>query len=124
MLMLTKINVSRGQRCIFIGYPEEVKRYNLWESDDFIHKILINSDTVFNEEVMYIDISMPSDKSAKWMGPMGIQTEVEHDLHQPITTKEVQNIIYRHQLTRHRTGRKVKQPLRFSQGLKVIILNH
>ena len=40
----------KALKCIFIGYPKEVKGYNLWCLESSQKNIIISCDVVFNEE--------------------------------------------------------------------------
>ncbi|GJY19059.1 retrovirus-related pol polyprotein from transposon TNT 1-94 [Tanacetum coccineum] len=42
-------------KCIFLGYLDGVNGYRLWRLDDVKPKIIISSDVVFNESLMYKD---------------------------------------------------------------------
>ncbi|GJS83328.1 retrovirus-related pol polyprotein from transposon TNT 1-94 [Tanacetum coccineum] len=42
-------------KSIFLGYPDGVKGYRFWRLDDVKPKIIISSDVVFNESLMYKD---------------------------------------------------------------------
>ncbi|GJV80978.1 retrotransposon protein, putative, ty1-copia subclass [Tanacetum coccineum] len=58
---------------IFLGYPEGVKGYRLWRLDDVKPKIIISSDVVFNESLMYKD-------SLKGAGAADSRKEVEFEV--------------------------------------------
>ncbi|GJU48891.1 retrotransposon protein, putative, ty1-copia subclass [Tanacetum coccineum] len=45
----------RAIKCIILGYLDGVKGYRLWRLDDVKPKIIISSDVVFNENLMYKD---------------------------------------------------------------------
>ena len=44
--------VTRSIKCIFLGYPEGVKGYKLWNKESSGVKIIISRDVVFNENEM------------------------------------------------------------------------
>ncbi|KAL2525883.1 Uncharacterized protein Adt_10937 [Abeliophyllum distichum] len=42
----------RARKCVFLGYPERVKRYKLWDRSQSGVKIIISRDVKFNESKM------------------------------------------------------------------------
>ena len=52
----------RAQRCVFLGYPEEVMGYKLWNFEG--RKNIISRDTIFDEETMYWDLIKQGEKES------------------------------------------------------------
>ncbi|KAL2491533.1 Integrase catalytic domain-containing protein [Abeliophyllum distichum] len=61
----------RARKCVFLGYPEGVMGYRLWDKSENGVKIIISRDVKFNES------EMPSLKSEKQQETISGESPVE-----------------------------------------------
>jgi len=82
----------RARKCVFLGYPEGVKGYRLWDRSQKGVKIIISRDVTFNEIDMPClkdESDLVSEKPQESEEP---EVEVERlSIHIPVTPSEVEN---------------------------------
>ena len=126
----------RAKKGIFLGYPQGVKGYKLWNFEE--RKCVISRDVTFCEDILYKNISTESDKPTSSKGKEivevalpektpeigesstggGVFTEVEpeEDLNEESESGSPPIDLGNYLLTRDRARRTIKPPSRFDDG--------
>ncbi|KAL0360855.1 UNVERIFIED_CONTAM: Retrovirus-related Pol polyprotein from transposon TNT 1-94 [Sesamum radiatum] len=116
----------RSQKCVFIGYPNEIKGYRLWVRNQPGLKIITSRDVAFNELEMpclsdtsnrETDFNIENTFNKIDLNPQDNQQgeEIEEEENQPrVTTRDNTEHHYNdYQLARDRVRRETRIPSRF-----------
>ena len=121
----------RAKKCVFLGYPEGVKGYKLWNLED--QKNIISRDVIFDEKTMYKDLSkhgekkkvsssdtlyesqfeVELDESDKQKGGTMPEIEEEEGLLEEHVNDDAEEESQEYLLVRDRKKRVIKPPSRF-----------
>ena len=90
----------RSKKCVFLGYPEGVKGYRLWDRNQVGFKVVISRDVIFNEtDFPCLSKPVSSPESSSDSTPFEVESAPVTDVPLPIDSIESDDLLLHNSVT-------------------------